>query len=215
MSSPGGDGGLGGGAVVDGALGGLGNTGVLGVTGLDPSRPRGFGAVNTRVETPSLNDMRAKQKAIVAKFMTFFQGKSTLVFEMYEHAFYSQKPNWDKIAEFIYSDLCKTQELRSAVKDVQFHPVKKLLFMKFSEERWRDAVMNRVQSPGGVKWSGYGVKVKGYSLDAQVKFIRVLGVSPETEEDEIRGTFQELGLGEVVEIKKGLLDDVRLPGVTN
>ena len=57
--------------------------------------------------------------------------------------------------------------------------------------------------------------MKGYSLDAQVKFIRVLGVSPETEEDEIRGTFQELGLGEVVEIKKGLLDDVRLPGVTN
>ena len=60
-----------------------------------------------------------------------------------------------------------------------------------------------MQSPGGVKWSGYGVKVKGYSLDAQVKFIRVLGVSPETEEDEIRDTFQELGLGEVVRLRRG------------
>ena len=112
MSSPGGGVGLGGGAVVDGALGGFGNTGVLGGTGLreqdglHPLRPRGF--VNTRVETPSLNDMRAKQKAIVAKFMTFFQRKSTLVIELYEHAFYRHKPNWEKIAEFIYSDLCMT-----------------------------------------------------------------------------------------------------------
>ena len=48
MSSPGGDVGLGRGAVVDGALGVFGNTGVLGVTGvreqygLNPIRPRGF-----------------------------------------------------------------------------------------------------------------------------------------------------------------------------
>ena len=58
-------------------------------------------------------------------------------------------------------------------------------------------------------------EVKGYSLDAQVKFIRVLGVSLETGEEEIKNTFQELGLGEVVEIKKGLLDVNRLPGVMN
>ena len=70
----------------------------------------------------------------MAKFINFFQRKSTLVIEMYEHTFYRQKPNWDKIAEFIYSDLCKTQELRSAVKDVQFHPLKMLLFVRFSKE---------------------------------------------------------------------------------
>ena len=120
-------------------------------------RPRGFGAVNTRVKTPSLNDMRAKQKAIVAKFMTFFQRKSTLVIEMYEHAFYRQKPNWEKIAEFIYSDLCKTQELRSAVKDVQFHPVKMLLFVRFSEEQIRDDIVTRIQSAEGVRWTDYRV----------------------------------------------------------
>ena len=95
----------GGGEVVAGSFGGFLNTGVLGGTGLNalnPLRPRGFGAVNTRVKTPSLNDMRAKQKAIVAKFMTFFQRKFTLVIELYEHAFYRHKPNWEKIAEFIY-----------------------------------------------------------------------------------------------------------------
>ena len=188
-----------------------------GVFGLNPRRPKGFVdmAAPSRLETPTLSDMRAKQRSIVARFMTFFQRKNSLVIEMYESAFYRQKPTMDKIAEFVYKDLCNTADLRKEVKDVQFHPVKMLIFIKFSEERWRDAVMARVQSPVGVKWSGYGVWVKGYSLDAQVKFIRVLGVSPETEEEEIRGTFQELGLGEVVEIKKGLLDDVRLPGVTN
>ena len=75
----------------------------------------------------------------------------------------------DQIAEFVHTDLFNSAELRREVQDVQFHPVKMLLFMKFSEERWRDAVMTRVQLVGGVKWSSYGVKVKGYSLDAQVK----------------------------------------------
>ena len=49
--------------------------------------------------------------------------------------------------------------------------------------------MMKVQSQVGLKWSSYGFRVKGYSLDAQVKFIRVLGVSPETNEAEIRSTF--------------------------
>ena len=75
--------------------------------------------------------------------------------------------------------------------------------------------MARLQSPQGVIWSDYKVKVKGYSLDAQVKFVSLLGVSPETGEEEIRETFMEVGIGEVIEIKKGMLDSGRLPGVTN
>ena len=180
---------------------------------LNPNRNKGFGSL--RLETPSLSDMRAKQKAIVAKFMTFFQRKCSLVIEMYETPFYRQKPSWDRIAEFVYSDLCNSQDLRREVKDVQFHPVKMLLFVKFSEEKWRDAVVDRFQSTEGVTWSEYGVRVKGYSLDAQVKFVRLLGVSPETGEEEIKETFMELGIGEVIELKKGWLDVRRLPGVTN
>ena len=41
---------------------------------LNPSRPRGFREqhVPRRFETPSLKDMRARQGAIVSKFLTFF-----------------------------------------------------------------------------------------------------------------------------------------------
>ena len=204
-----------GGSVSGGYVGGIGGV-VNDVARLNPSRARGFvGMGSARLETPSLNDMRAKQGAIVAKFMTFFKRKSTLVVEMYETAFYKQKPNWDRIAEFVHTDLCPTAELRKAVKDVQFHPVKMLIFIKFSEERFRDQIVERIQSEEGVTWSEYRVRVKGYSLDAQVKFIRLLGVSPETCEEEIRTTFREENIGEVMDLKKGVLNAARLPGVTN
>ena len=193
------------GGVADGVSGGVKDN-----SGLFANRPRGFG-----LETPSLRDMKAKQGAIVSKFMTFFQRKYSLVVEMYQSSFYRQKPNWDRIAEFVYSDLCTTEDLRKEVKDVQFHPVKMLLFVKFSEEMWRDVVVEKLQSTEGVTWTEYGVRVKGYSLDAEVKFIRLLGVSPETGEEEIKETFLELGIGEVIELKKGWLDAKRLPGVTN
>ena len=206
---------LAGGSRVGGIGGGDGGNGGGVKLGLNPYRNRGFGMGQGRVETPSLNDMRAKQGAIVAKFMTFFKRKSTLVIEMYETAFYKQKPNWDRIAEFVYSDLCQTAELRKAVQDVQFHPVKMLIFIKCSEERFRDELVLKIQSEEGVTWTDYRVRVKGYSLDAGVKFIRLLGVSPETEEEEIRTTFREENIGEVMDLKKGMLDATRLPGVTN
>ena len=67
-------------------------------SGLNPDRQRGFGDKFPRIETPRLADMRAKQGAVVARFLTFFQRKSSLVVELYNAAFYKQKPNWDKIA---------------------------------------------------------------------------------------------------------------------
>ena len=48
-----------------------------------------------------------------------------------------------------------------------------------------------------------------------MKFIRLLGVSPETEADEIVKVFKDVGIGDIIEIKKGYLDSVRLPGVNN
>ena len=184
-------------------------------SGLNPSRVRGFGSSMNRATTPSLNDMRARQGAIVAKFLTFFKRKTTLVIELYVNAFYRAKPTWDKIADFIYNDLCNTAELRAGVKDVQFHPVKMLLFVKFKEERLRDETVQRIKSPQGVIWTSYRVKVKGYSLDAEVKFVRLLGVSDEIGADEIKKTFSDQGIGEIVEISKGMVDNERLPGVTN
>ena len=144
-------------------------------SGLNPNRQKGFGSSGaSRIETPSLNEMKAKQGAIVARFMTFFQRKSSIVIELYNGAFYKHKPTWDKIADFVCNDLCATTEQRQAVTDVQFHPVKMLIFVKCVDDDWRDALVSRLQSREGIVWKDYGVKVKGYGLDAEVKFIRVL-----------------------------------------
>ena len=60
--------------------------------GLNPNRQRGFGPPR-RIETPTLNDMRARQGAVVGKFMNFMHRKNTIVIELYERAFYAKKPN--------------------------------------------------------------------------------------------------------------------------
>ena len=182
--------------------------------GLNPQRQRGF-VPTRRIETPTLNDMRARQGAVVGKFMNFMHRKNTLVIELYERAFYTRKPNWDQLAGFVYSDLCPSAELRGGVVDVQLHPVKMMVFIKFKTEQVRDEVVTRLQGMNGVMWTEYGVPVRGYSLDATVKVITVMGASPETTEEDIKVAFVEAAIGEVVELTRGLLDPRRLPGVTN
>ena len=182
--------------------------------GLNPNRQKGFNW-QPRIETPTLNDMKAKQGAVVSKFMNFMNRKSTVMIELYEKAFYNRKPGWDNMANFVYNDLCTTDVLRQGVEDVQFHPVKMIIFIKFKSDEIRDQVVEKLQSVGGVFWTEYGVSVRGHSLDANVRLIRVLGVSPETTGDDIRSTFSQTGVGEVVDLRKGLLDPRRMPGVTN
>ena len=77
-----------------------------------------------RLETTTLKEMRAKQGAVVSKFLTFFQRKSTLVIELYSKCFYNSKPLWNRIADFIADSLCYRPELKEKIMDVQFHPVK-------------------------------------------------------------------------------------------
>ena len=202
-------GGAGGGAVgVNRGRGGQSG----GSDGLNPNRQRGFNW-QTRIVTPTLNDMRAKQGAVVSKFLTFMNRKNSIKIELYEKAFYNKKPGWDSMANFVHNDLCTDDVLRAGLEDVQYHPVKMIIFIKFKTEEVRDAVHAKLQA--GVYWTEYGVTIMGHSLDANVRFIRILGVSPETTAEEIKNTFNEVGIGEVVDIKKGLLDSKRLPGVTN
>ena len=83
-------------------------------SGLDHNRQRGFAQVRNmvnRFEAPSMNEIRARQEAVVANFLTFFQRKNTLVVELYMHCFYKLKPNKEKIAKFIYQDLCPLPHL--------------------------------------------------------------------------------------------------------
>ena len=183
-------------------------------SGLNPDRQRGF-QPSARVTTTTLNDMRAKEGALVSRFMTFHYRKNTFVFDLYEKVFFTTKPTGDKIADFIYNDVCKDAKLRSEIVDVQIHPVKMLLFVKFKTEHARDHVNERVQSPEGISWTSYGVRVRGYSLEAQVKRMVLLGASPETTSEEIKSSFAEAGIGEIVEIRKGFLDFKRFPGVTD
>ena len=147
--------------------------------GLNPNRQRGF-VPTKRIETPTLNDMRARQGAVVGKFLDVMHRKNTVVIELYERAFYSRKPNWEQLANFVYSDLCPSAELRGGVLDVQLHPVKMMVFIKFKTEQVRDEVVARLQDRDGVMWTEYGVSVKGNSLDATVRVITVIGVGPET-----------------------------------
>ena len=185
--------------------------------GLNPNRQRGFGAGAPikRIETTTLNDMRARQGAVVGKFMNFMQRKNTVVVDLYDKAFFAKRPTWEQLANFVYNDLCANDTLRGDLVDVQLHAVKMLLFLKFKSEQIRDEVAAKLQNRNGVMWTEYQVSVRGYSLDAMVKVITVLGASPETDEEEIKAAFQEAGLGEVIEATKGLLDPRRLPGVTN
>ena len=121
--------------VSSGQVGGGQDEGVSGQgDGLHPDRPRGFAHLQrrqyqSRFEAPSVNDLRARQEATVADFLTFYQRKNTLVVDLYKHCFYKLKPNQGKIAKFIYQDLCPLPQLREAIEDVQFHPVKMLLFV--------------------------------------------------------------------------------------
>ena len=60
--------------------------------GLNPNRQRGFGAAaSRRIETPTLNDMRARQGAVVGKFINFMNRKNTIVIELNDRVFYSKK----------------------------------------------------------------------------------------------------------------------------
>ena len=59
--------------------------------GLNPNRQKGFNW-QARIVTPTLNDMKAKQGAVVRKFMTFMGRKNSVMIELYERAFYNKKP---------------------------------------------------------------------------------------------------------------------------
>ena len=135
--------------------------------------------------------------------------------DLCQPAFYSRKPNWEDLAEFVYSVLAEggtssPQQVRAAVVDIQLHPVKKLLFLKFTDQVIRDEVATRLQS--GLTWPAFATTVTGWGMDKPVERIRVLGASPETDE---RGVRSILGAyGEVLEARKGFISK-KLPGCTN
>ena len=151
----------------------------------------------------------------IRKFLNFYKRRNSLCVDLYLQAFFQRKPTYDDLAEFVYSVLSvggtsPPHLIRAAVLDIQLHPVKKLLFIKFTDQQIRDEIVTRLQA--GLLWPAFDTTVSGWAMDKPMERIRVLGTSPETCEAELR---QILGqYGEVLEAKKGLISK-KLPGCTN
>ena len=107
---------------------------------------RGFGARPVRERQGSEE---------IKKFLSFYKRKNSLCVDLYLPAFYQKKPSYEDLAEFVYSVLSvggtsSPHVIRAGVQNIQLHPVKKLLFIKFTEQRLRDEVVERLQT--GLAW---------------------------------------------------------------
>ena len=81
----------------------------------------------------------------IRKFLNFYKRRNSLCVDLYLPAFFQRKPSYDDLAEFVYSVLSEggtspPHVIRSAVLDIQLHPVKKLLFIKFTDQLIRDEI---------------------------------------------------------------------------
>ena len=148
-------------------------------------------------------DVKGREE--IRKFLNFYKRRNSLCVDLYQPAFYDRKPNWEDLADFVYSVLAvggtsAPQQIRAAVVDIQLHPVKKLLFLKFYDQTIRDKIATRLQT--GIVWPAFATNVTGWGMDKPVERLRVLGVSPETDEKDIRSVLQSYG--EIVEAKRDL-----------
>ena len=141
----------------------------------------------------------------VKKFLTFYKRTKSICIDLYCPAFYKRKPYYDELAEFVYDILCPTEQLRADLEDVQLHPVKKLLFIKFRTILTRDIVAEKLAGDG-LEWPAFETKVQGWAMDKPIVFVRVLGSSPESSMDDVKGVMSQYG--EVLEVRKGKLSSV-------
>ena len=66
-------------------------------------------------------DVQSREE--IRKFLNFYKRKNSVCVDLYQPAFYSKKPNWEDMAEFVYSVLSIGSTsapglIRAAVKDV-------------------------------------------------------------------------------------------------
>ena len=133
-----------------GGTGGKGGGGADGGGGRRSGSGRGGG----------VKDMQGREE--IRKFLNFNKRRNSVCVDLYQPAFYSKKPNWEDLADFVSSVVAvggtsPPQLIRAAVVDIQLHPVKKLLFLKFTEKQIRDEVAARLQA--GLLWPASGVYI--------------------------------------------------------
>ena len=163
------------------------------------------------------NNLRRRQNTVretkedVRKFLTYYKRKNSICIDLDGPAFYKRNLFYDELAEFVYDILCPTIQLRADLEDVQLHPVKKHLLIKFKTVDSRDVVAVSLAGDG-LEWPAFSTKVQGWAMDKPVMFVRVLGASPLSSMQEVKEVMEQYG--EVIEVKKGLLSK-KLPNVTN
>ena len=69
-----------------------------------------------------------KEREEIRKFLNFYKRRNSVCVDLYQPGFYNRKPNWEDLAEFVYSVLAvggtsSPQQVRAAVVDVQLHPL--------------------------------------------------------------------------------------------
>ena len=116
----------------------------------------------------------------IRKFLNFYKRRNSLCVDLYLQAFFQRKPSYDDLADFVYSVLSvggasPPHVIRAAVLDIQLHPVKKLLFIKFTDQQIRDELVVRLQA--GLHWLAFDATVFGWGMDKPMERIRVLGTS--------------------------------------
>ena len=103
----------------------------------------------------------------IRKFLNFYKRRNSLCVDLYLPAFFQRKPSYDDLADFVYSVLSvggvsPPHMIRTAVLDIQLHPVKKLLFIKFTDQLIRDEIVGRLQA--GLNWAAFDTVVTGWSI---------------------------------------------------
>ena len=115
-------------------------------------------------------DVNVKGREEIIQFLNFYKRRNSVCVDLYQPAFYTRKPNWEDLAEFVYSVLAvggtsTPQQIREAVVDIQLHPVKKLLFLKFADQNIRDEVATRLQA--GLVWPTFATTVTGWGRGSE------------------------------------------------
>ena len=64
--------------------------------------------------------------------------------------------------------------IRAGVQDIQLHPVKKLLFIKFTEQQLWDEVAVRLQAC--LVWPAFDTTVTGWSMDQPEASVESWGI---------------------------------------
>ena len=126
-------------------------------------RGGGGGPAGGRVQDSRGGDGKGREE--VRKFLNFYKRKNSVCVDLYQPAFYNRKPNWEDLADFVYSVLAvggtsSPQQVRAAVVDIQLHPVKKLLFLKFADQAVQDEVATRLQD--GLVWPAFATTMTGW-----------------------------------------------------